>query len=278
MSDPIATGGAMSDLELRLASLADLIEYPPTPDIAPRVRARIPASGAAPRRALPWGPAPRRALRWTVAPRVAVAAALAAVVVGLGLTMAVSPSARSAILRWLGIQGVTITRVQKLPPTRAGLELGLGHRVSEAEARRRAAFRIEVPTALGAPDEWHFERSIPGGAVSLVYRRAPGRPRAGPSGVSILLTEFRGEFGEFVDKMLGPGTKIRDVTLFNRLGYLITGTLHAVIFQTAKGDIREDRPRLATNTLLFSPRDGVTFRLEGDLGAERLLAIAKSVR
>jgi hypothetical protein len=267
MSDPNATGGAMSELELRLAALADVIEYPATPDLAPRVRARISASGAVPRRALPWG----------LAPRAALAAVLAALVVGLGLTMAVSPSARSAILRWLGIQGVTITRVEKLPPTRAGLELGLGHHVGEAEARRRATFAVAVPALLGPPDEWHFERSIPGGAVSLVYRKGPGRPEAGPSGVSILLTEFRGDVGQFIRKMLGPGTHIRNVTVQGAPGYLITGTLHAVIFQDARGAIRQDRPRLAANTLLFMIGN-VTFRLEGQLSGKRLMAIAESVR
>jgi hypothetical protein len=259
----------MTELELRLTALSEVVEFPPTPDLGPRVRARIAKSGATPGR----GPA----LQWRLAPRVAVAGVFAALVLGLGLTMAVSPTARSAILRWLGIEGVRITRVQHLPPTRAGAVLALGERVPAAEARRRARFAVAVPPALGSPDEWHFERSIPGGAVSLVYNAGPGRPRAGPSGVSILLTEFRGDVGPFIKKMLGPGTRIRNVTVHGTPAYLITGTLHAVIFQDARGEIREDRPRLATNTLLFE-REGVTFRLEGDFAAARLLAIANSVR
>jgi hypothetical protein len=258
----------MTDLERQLFALGAVVEYPATPELVPGVRMRIAASAPAPRRA----PLPR-----ALTPRAALAAVLAALVVGLGLTMAVSPSARSAILRWLGIEGVKITRVEKLPPTRAGMDLGLGHHVSAAEARRRATFRVGVPTALGAPDEWHFERSIPGGAVSLVYDGGPGRPRAGPSGVAILLTEFRGDAGPFVEKMLGPATRIRNVTVLDAPGYLITGTLHAVVFKDARGQIREDRPRLAANTLLFE-RDGVTFRLEAQLSGKRLMAIAESVR
>jgi hypothetical protein len=191
--------------------------------------------------------------------------------------MAVSPSARSAILRWLGIEGVTITRVEKLPPTRAGTELSLGQHVTAAQARRRVTFPIAVPGALGAPNEWFVDGSIPGGAVSLVYNRASDRPAAGPSGVSILLTEFRGDAGPYVQKMLGPATRIRNVTVLGSPAYLITGALHAVVFRDARGEIREDRPRLAANTLLFE-RDGVTFRLEAQLGGRRLRAIAESIR
>jgi hypothetical protein len=257
----------VTDLELRLVALRERVEFPATPELAPRIGARIAETGTTPGRRLA-GP-------WSLTPRVAMAAVLAALVLGLGLTMAVSPSARSAILRWLGIGGVTITRVQQLPPTRAGAELGLGRRVTAAEARRRARFDLAVPAALGAPDEWHFDRSIPGGAVSLVYRGARGRPRPGPSGVSVLLTEFRGDVGPFIQKMLGPGTRIRNRTVFGAPAYLITGELHAVVFEDAEGVIREDRPRLAANTLLFE-RDGLTFRLEGQTG-ERLLAIARSI-
>jgi hypothetical protein len=257
----------VNELELRLAELSQAVDYPATPDLAPRVRARI-EGGERPRRfALPRG----------VAPRTALAAVLGALVVALGLTMAVSPSARSAILRWLGIEGVQITRVQTLPPTRAGAELSLGLRVPEATARRRTSFRIALPDALGDPDEWHFERSIPGGAVSLVYNAGPGRPAAGPSGVSILLTEFRGQTGPFIRKMLGPGTRIRNVRVREEAGYLITGTLHAIVFQDARGQVREDRPRLAGNTVLFD-RDGVTYRLEADVPGERLVALANSIR
>ena len=258
----------MTDLELRLVALRECVEFPATPELAPRVRARIAETGTTPGR--------RVAVPWSLTPRVAMAAVLAALVLGLGLTMAVSPSARSAILRWLGIGGVQVTRVEQLPPTRAGAVLSLGRRVTAAEARRLARFRVAVPAALGAPDEWHFERSIPGGAVSLVYRAGPGRPRPGPSGVSILLTEFRGDVGEFIQKMLGPGTRIRNVTVGEGPAYLITGTLHAVVFKDARGEIREDHPRLAASTLLFE-RDGVTFRLEGQLSGKRLLAIGRSV-
>jgi hypothetical protein len=259
----------MPDLERRLVALRDHIEYPPTPDLAPRVRGHLAEAGTQQRRALP--------TPWGLAPRAAIAGALAAFVVALGLTMAVSPAARSSILRWLGIEGVHITRVEHLPLTRAGTELGLGQHVSLREARRRAGFPVSVPSALGAPDEVHFARGLPGGAVSLVYRAGPGRPRVSASGVAVLITEFPGTVGRYVEKMLGPGTKIRNVTVGDGPAYLITGTIHAVIFEDANGEIREDRPRLATSTLLFT-RGTVTFRLEGNLRGSHLMAIADSLR
>jgi hypothetical protein len=259
----------VTELERRLVALGEVVVYPPTPDLAARVRATLDTGAPQRRRAprLPWGLAPRHAL----------VAALAFLVVATGVTMAVSPSARSAILRWLGIGGVRVTRVEELPPTRAGADLSLGERVTLAQARRRAGFPVVIPGALGSPDEVHFSRDFPRGVVSLVYRPRPGLPRPGPSGVSVLLTEFSGSVGEYVQKMAGPGIRIRRVAVRGEPGLLITGPLHAVIFEDARGDVRQDRPRLASNTLLWE-RGTVSLRLEADLGPRRLLEIARSVR
>ena len=84
----------MSELETRLAELR--VEWPPEPDVAGRVRARLESA-----------PQPRR--RW----RQAWAVALAILVLGAGV--AAVPPARSAVLRWLGIEGVRIERVPVSP-------------------------------------------------------------------------------------------------------------------------------------------------------------------
>src|SRR3954451_13824401 len=113
------------------AELAALeVAWPPTPDLAGAVLARL-EEEAAP------GPAPaRRAWRRSrragarsarrFAPVVAWAAA--ALVGVLAITMAASPSARSAILEWLGLKSVKIER--KAPtatpqPRRSALGEGL---------------------------------------------------------------------------------------------------------------------------------------------------------
>src|SRR3954467_2954478 len=149
------------------AELAALeVAWPPTPDIAGVVLARVdePAPARPPRRVRRRGLAP--VLAWTAA----------ALVAALGITMAASPSARSAILEWLGLKSVKIER--KAPtatpvPRRSqlGAELNLRRPGAPEEARRRVGFRGRVPAALPVPDAVYFhDPPPPGGRVSFVYR------------------------------------------------------------------------------------------------------------
>ena len=87
----------MSGLEHELTGLAAAIEWPEAPDVASRVAERLREPHARGVR--------RRALVLVLA--LAVAATLAALAV---------PSARSAILDWLGIGGARISIVDELPP------------------------------------------------------------------------------------------------------------------------------------------------------------------
>src|SRR4051794_5765767 len=94
-------------LERALRELGQQLAYPPTPDIARAVRARLAASPP-PRRALwrsllasPW---PRR-----------LALALALVVILVGAVLAFSPDARRAVAGRLGIPGITITYITPTP-------------------------------------------------------------------------------------------------------------------------------------------------------------------
>src|SRR5262245_37776030 len=104
----------MAELERDLRGLAAYVDFPAERDLAPAVRAHL---TGAPRRS-------RR--RWLLV-------ALAAVVVAIGIAFAVPP-ARSAILDFLGFEGVKIVRVDKLPPVGTA-PLARGTRVSLAEAR-----------------------------------------------------------------------------------------------------------------------------------------------
>src|SRR5713101_4636492 len=85
----------MAELERELLALASYIELPAERDLWPGLSARL---GAVPRR--PW-------LR-------IAAVAVAALAAAIGIAFAVPP-ARSAILRFLGLEGVSIVRVEKLP-------------------------------------------------------------------------------------------------------------------------------------------------------------------
>src|SRR5437763_10465393 len=103
----------MSDLEQALRQLAAEIDWPSPP----RVHLRL-VEHAQPRRRT----------------RLVVVLALLAVAVGVALAV---PQARSAILRFFHLGGVTIERVETLPPARERpLTAELGRPVSKAEADR----------------------------------------------------------------------------------------------------------------------------------------------
>jgi hypothetical protein len=242
-------------LELELRELGRELLFPPAPDVAPRVTQRLRAE-----------PARRRLL-----PRRRLLLALAALAVALAAALAVPP-VRSAIWDLIGIGGVTIERVEELPPVKRSTGLGVGREVSLAEARRAATFPVRVPDPAewGQPDAVFLSTSVPGGRVSLLY----GNER----NVRLLVTEFRGTIEPgLVKKMLGGATRVDSVVVHGAQGYWLSGAPHAVVFRDANGEIREDRYRLARNVLLWV-EDGVTYRLEGGFGRDRGLEIAESLR
>jgi len=236
----------MSEIETRLAELD--VEWPPAPDVAARVRARVEAE---PR---------RRRLRpaWAVA--------LAILVLGGGV--AAVPSARSAVLRWLGIEGVRIERVPENPaaaPSAApALELG---------ERTRLAAGTLVPRALGRPDAVYAA----GERVTLLYRPRRGLPESEHSAAGALLTQFPGRTNaEFIRKFAGPGTTIERVEVDGEPGFWLAGEAHGLLYEDPTGQIREAPSRLAGSTLVWRHGDR-TLRLEADLPKSRALAIARSV-
>jgi hypothetical protein len=235
----------VSPLEQELRGLAAAVERPPTPDLAAAVEPRLVA------------PARRRRLR-------PVAIALAAVVLALAAALALSPGARTSILRFFHLRGATIERVEELPPLRTGTALGLGRRVTLAEAQAAVSFPVRVPQGE-RPERVLLDESIGRGAVSLVWCC----PR-------IVLTELRGDALAFVEKQVGPDTTVEPLVVDGRRGVWVAGPAHAVIFRDELGRIVAE-PRLARNVLLWE--DGaVTLRLEGNITRARALAIARRIR
>jgi hypothetical protein len=114
------------------------LEWPPEPDVAPRVRARL----------------ERKRRRW---PRIAIPVAVLVLVAAV-------PPARSTVLDWLGIGGETIERVPETPsPTATPLDLG-----TRIPLPRDAL----VPSALGRPDAVYEA----GDRVTFLYKPRPGMP------------------------------------------------------------------------------------------------------
>ena len=230
----------MAELDAVLIELGRHVECPPAPDLAPAVRKRL---------------GERRAWRRPVA------IALAVLVVALGAALAV-PSARTALLDWLGLRGVQIVRVEQLPPAPVLGRLDLGGSVSLAEARRRAPWLL-VPHE--APDSIYLSAAIPGGKISLLWGT--------PAHVRLLLTEFRGE--AFVQKLIAPDARIEPVDVGDIGAWL--DQPHVLLYRNRNGQFRQDTARLAGKTLLWQQGD-VTLRLEGDLSKEKALQIARSAR
>jgi hypothetical protein len=244
----------MTELERKLIALGAELDLPEPPDLGARVRARL-AEPQVPRRR------GRRIL----------AVALAVLAVAIGAAFAV-PQARTAILEWLGLRGATIELVPELPTTPpASADLGLGPRVTLAEARRRAAYDVVLPVLLGRPHDVHFTAALPGGQVAAVY------PRQDPERPPLLFTEFRADGLELIQKLAGPETRVEPVTVSGEPGYWLAGAPHSFLYRDPDGDVREETFRLAGNVLLWQ-RGELTLRLEGVATRAEALRIAESVR
>ena len=229
----------MPELDFVLMELGRHVDFPPTPNLAPGVRQRLGG---------------RRSWRRPVA------LALAVLAVAIGATLAV-PAARTAILDWLGLRGVHIVRVEKLPPAPVLGNLDLGRPVTLAEARRLAPWLL-VPA--DEPDGAYISTAIPGGKVSLLWGT--------PTSVRLLLSEFRAQ-ETFIEKLIGPNAEVEPVEVGD-IGVWLEEP-HVLLFHDRYGRLRESTARLAGKTLIWQLGD-VTLRLEGKLSKEESIRIAKS--
>jgi hypothetical protein len=231
----------VNDLELALRDLD--VEWPQTPDIATAVRGRL-----QPRRT-PW----RRRLAYT----------FAALALLFGGTLAASPSARTDVLRWLGLKSVEIKKAP-VPTPRPGAELNLGTRSSVADLRA-SGVPVRVPRALaGSPDVYATRLFNGTVAASLVYD--------GP----VLVQTFRASASRFIQKTVGSADAVEEVTVDGHPGYFITGA-HGFAFEVANNEVYYEDQRIAGNTLLVEG-DGILLRIEGAIAKDRALEIARSVQ
>lgn len=238
----------LSELETSLRALAADVAFPPTPSLADAVATRL---------------EPHRPL-WSRFAGRRVVVAVAIVLAAFAAVLAASPGARSAFLELFGIEGATVYRVERAPDVSRFGPLVRGQAVTLDEARRAVAFEVLVPPTGGRPVERVFlDRVV--GAVSFVYC-CP----------ELILTEFLGEAVPYVQKIAGPDVRIEEVRVRGGRGLWLEGA-HAVVFRDSSGVVREDELRLAGNVLLWE-RNGVTFRLEGDIDREKALALAEELR
>jgi hypothetical protein len=234
------------DLEQRLVALGATLELPPAPDVVPAVLSRLPAR----RRR-------RRPARRTLV------LALAATLLLAGAAMAAPPT-RHEILQILGLRGVRIERVRKLPPAAAstGRRLGLGQPIPLARARHAAGFTALLPPA---PAVAYVGHDVPGGRVSLLIGR-------------VLITEFRGDATTpYIFKVIGPGTRLKYVRVNGGRGFYLSGAPHQVLFRARNGNVEADSVRLAGNVLMWQ-QGPLTMRIEGIHTLAQAFALARSLR
>jgi hypothetical protein len=238
----------MADLPDALTRMAADANWPPTPELAARVRTAIETT-------------PPAAARRSRARR-PLLAALLALVVGGGVLAA--PGVGSGLLERLGLRDAKVTKVRTLPPTSLGTRLDLGARTTLAGAEQAAGFALLHPAALGAPREVYVDD----GAVTFVYRARSGAP--------ILFTQVQGSAKPYVQKFVTADTqRVR----IDRVPALLLQGSHAVFFDDRShggARTRIQEPRLAKNTLLWE-REGLLLRLEAGQPADELVRIARSV-
>jgi hypothetical protein len=173
----------------------------------------------------------RSSRRWLVA--VAVAALLA-----VAVAFAV-PSARSAILRFFHLRGVTVERVETLPPAQErSLRDSLGVPITQADAEGLLVRPFAVPSA-------RLYRA--GIVVSALLEEDP----------PLLLSEmYTGREPMLLKKIAGAESHVEYVSIGAGMPAIwISGRRH-VYMQPALP------PRYAGNTLLWQ-NEGITYRLEG---------------
>jgi hypothetical protein len=95
-----------ADLERALREIAPLVSFPPTPDLADTIRARIAAEQASSRPARSWSALLRPR-------RLAVAFLVLLLVVAAALTL--SPGLRTSVANRLGVHGIEIIFVEETP-------------------------------------------------------------------------------------------------------------------------------------------------------------------
>jgi hypothetical protein len=198
-------------------------------------------------------------------------AALAALV----LVAAVTPAGQAAVARVVHAFGVVLRWGEPQAPARPEQLPGETSTALE-RARRQVAFPVVVPATLGRPDE-------------VTVSAGPGRPVAGPGGISARLDEFDGAVDVVFLKQLSGAAEWLDLPNGDFAVWI--DTPHDVTYLDRSGTEHTETSHLSGHTLIWTitptaahppaatPGGGatatpVTLRLEGDFTKEAARAIA----
>jgi hypothetical protein len=238
----------VNELERRLTELEPERFFPETPHLVDKVTTRIPSDVQHRRRPV----------------RVAVAVAAGII----GVLIVVLPGPRSAIANLFGIGAVEFLIVDSLPQVEE-IERPAGTLTTLETAQAAVDFRIQ--TLPEPATEVYLATGVAGDLVTLVYESENEE-------LVLAITLMTGETDVgLLEKILGPGSSIAGVETGHGPAFWIDGEPHVVVLRSADGLLREDRPRLAGNTLIVVI-DGVTIRIEGDITLAQAIAIADAMQ
>ena len=264
------------DLDARLADLATVIAFPSTPDLAAAVGSRLRAP-VPPARPFPLP------IRRSVRRSLLLAAALALVIVGAAFAVRFGLELLS--IRFGPIPSVAPTPSAAAPgpsatPRPPGDGLGLGEPLTLDEASRFAPFDVLVPADLGAPDQVYLGGGTLRGQVAFVYAARGGLQASGLlGGAGLLITQNRGQPDDnLAEKLLSSGqATVEEVVVNGAPGVWIAGQPHFFWYLAPDGSQLEEGRRLVGDTLVWE-RDGILYRIEGAIGVDDALVIARSMR
>jgi hypothetical protein len=133
-----------------------------------------------------------------------------------------------------------------------------------AEAERLTGLRVRPPAALGPPDSVHV---VEDRVVSVRWVATLDRPE-------VRLEAFDGRPEPVFEKYL-RFREAEEVRVGRDIGFYVAFP-HEVVYIDPGGVRREASARLVESTLIWV-RGGTTYRLEADLPADRLAALAAAV-
>jgi len=254
--------------EEQIRTTARAFVYPPTPDLATAVQARLAAVAPI---AQPGG------RQW----RLGWALLLALVLLLAGLWAV--PPVRAALLEWLQIGAVRIWLVESTPtpavsgiihtpaPTATPLAslFNLVGTTTLAEAQAKAGFPLRLPTYptdLGAPTAVFFQ-DLSGPAVILVWME-PAQPTHARLSLHIL--------GPNTFAQKGDVQRIAQTTVNGQDAFWTEGPY---MLAYRKGNALDwDMRRVVEGHVLLWTEGDLTYRLESDLPLPEVVRIAESLR
>ena len=255
------------ELELELAQIeallhraADNFPYPPTPQLAARVRAQLDERRSMADR-LPLVGGWRRPLG-------AVAALMVAAMVALGAAVAI-PQSRSALADFFRLSHVRIEREPAGSPTPPALAPGNFARPgSVAEARRISDFPVRLPASDGKPvqpDAVYIQGESYGAPVAIfVYKKA---------GYDLYETRQG-----YIDKIIHGSAPVHQISFAGHDAYWVEQGGHIAQFLDSSGRVVIETRRTVDRATLVWEENGVTYRLESSLPQADTVAVAESLQ